>query len=184
MLVPLSVIPFLPFVPPGRALARTLAPVREVIEPFRSLNAYHLFAQMTLVRREIVIEGSGDDGVHWQAYEFRYKPGDPRRAPAFVAPHQPRVDFQLWFLALRGARSEPYFQALLARLLTEPRVVAPLFATDPFGGTPPRLLRLAFYRYRFTDLATGRAEGRWWQRELLGYSRLIRPGDVAGVSRP
>ena len=45
---------------------------------FRPLNAvsgYGLFAIMTTNRREIVMEGSYD-GVEWQEYEFRYKPGD------------------------------------------------------------------------------------------------------------
>jgi hypothetical protein len=181
VLVPLSLLPFLRFVPGTRGVARALHPVRAAMEPWRSLNAYHLFAQMTLVRREVVIEGSAD-GVTWQPYEFRHKPGDPRRPPRFVAPHQPRVDFQLWFLLLGRGREEPYFRTLLVRLLTEPRVVAPLFARDPFAETPPRFLRLAFYRYRFTDLATRRAAGTWWQRELLGHSRPLTAQDVGGLS--
>ena len=184
LVVPLSLLPFLPFVPPARALARSLMPVRAALEPLRSLNAYHLFAQMTLVRREVVIEGSNDDDNEWRTYEFRYKPGDPHRAPGFIAPHQPRVDFQLWFLLLHGGSTEPYFQTLLARLLTAPDAVAALFASDPFPDAPPRALRLAFYRYRFTDLATRRAEGTWWQRELLGHSRVIRREDLTTVSRP
>ena len=36
----------------------------------------------------------------WLPYEFRYKPGDLRRPPAWVAPHQPRLDWQMWFAAL------------------------------------------------------------------------------------
>jgi lipase maturation factor 1 len=167
VLLPLSVIPFLPFINLA-AYQRTL-PVRRVLNNFRSINAYHLFANMTLVRREPVIEGS-DDGEHWEAYEFRYKPGDPDRAPRFVAPHQPRVDFQLWFLLLGGRISAPYFDMLLMRLLEAPPVVAPLFARDPFPAQPPKFVRVAVYRYRFTDAATRRATGAWWSRELLGTS--------------
>jgi len=88
---------FLPLVPVARPFEAALLPVRRVLSTFRSINAYHLFAHMTLVRREAVIEGS-EDGTTWLPYEFRYKPAIPTGPPPFVAPHQPRVDFQLWFL--------------------------------------------------------------------------------------
>jgi hypothetical protein len=115
----------------------------------------------------------------WRPYEFRCKPGDPERPPPFVAPHQPRVDFQLWFITLGRRQGARYFDTLIARLLTTPGVVRPLFAHDPFPA-PPKRLRVAYYRYRFTDRATRHATGAWWKRELLGYSRVI---DAASVGR-
>lgn len=168
LLVVLSLVQFAPFVPLSVEAQHVLYPVRRVLNAFRSVNAYHLFAHMTLVRREAVIEGSADR-VTWQPYEFRYKPGDPARPPPLVAPHQPRVDFLLWFLLLGPRPAAPYFEHLLDRLLHDPECVAPLFAVDPFPTDPPRFLRVAVYRYRFTNLATGRATGTWWRRELLGY---------------
>ena len=171
LLVPLTLLPFLPFVARARPLARALFPIGEAIEDLRSINAYHLFAQMTLVRREPVIEGS-DDGVTWRPYELRYEPGNVDRAPPFVAPHQPRVDFQIWFLLL-GRGLARWFQTLLDRMQHEPSVVAPLFARDPFGGAAPRFLRLAIYRYRFTDAATRARTGAWWTRDLEGVSRPV-----------
>jgi len=179
VLVALSVIEFLPFLHLPAGLDRRVLPVRRAVAPFRSVNSYHLFAHMTLVRREAVIEGSAD-GATWLPYEFRYKPGDPVRSPPFVAPHQPRVDFQLWFLLLGPRSGARYFDTLLRRLLTVPEVVAPLFARDPFPDTPPRFVRVAVYRYRFTDVATRRATGAWWQRELEGYSRAL---DAESVRR-
>jgi hypothetical protein len=175
VLIPLSVVPFLPFLPGGIRLSRTLAPIPAALDVVRSVNAYHLFAQMTLVRREPVFEGS-DDGVTWKPYEFRYKPGDTMRAPPFVAPHQPRVDFQLWFLLL-GRPTARHATMLMRRLLTDPASVASFFSNDPFPDVPPRLLRLAAYRYRFTDLATRRATGAWWSRELEGTTRAVRASD-------
>jgi len=169
VIVPLSIVPFAPFLP---VAGRALLPMRQVLNDFRSINAYHLFASMTLVRKEVVIEGSSD-GSTWLPYEFRYKPGEPNRAPPFVAPHQPRVDFQLWFLLLGGPPRAPYFNNLIARLLEAPDVVAPLFSRDPFPATPPAFIRLIFYRYTFTDSATRRATGAWWHRELLGSSKPI-----------
>jgi hypothetical protein len=169
LIVPLSVVPFTPFFPVS---GRALMPVRIVLNNWRSINAYHLFASMTLLRREVVIEGSSD-GTTWLPYEFRYKPGDPDRAPVFVAPYQPRVDFQLWFLLLGGPPRAPYFHTLIARLFEAPPAVAPLFSRDPFPKTPPAFIRLLYYRYTFTDSATRAATGAWWHRELLGSSEPI-----------
>jgi hypothetical protein len=170
--VPLSLVPFLPFVRALRPLARSLLPVRAVLDEVRSINAYHLFAQMTLVRREAVIEGSSD-GVDWRPYELRYAPGDVGRAPPFVAPHQPRVDFQMWFLLLGNRRLAPWFETLLDRLRREPAVVAPLFARNPFPDSPPRFVRVAVYRYHFTDAATRARTGAWWARQAEGATAPI-----------
>ena len=49
------------------------------LAPFEIVNSYGLFAVMTTTRLEIVIEGSSD-GETWQAYEFKYKPGEVKRA--------------------------------------------------------------------------------------------------------
>lgn len=171
-LVALTLIPFLPFLPWLRPVAVLAAPVDRVMDRFRSINAYHLFASMTLVRREPVIEGTAD-GSTWRSYELRYEPGDVDRAPLFVAPHQPRLDFQLWFLFL-GRRGARYMDTLLDRLLHDPEAVRPLLARDPFPTGPPAAVRIAVYRYRFSDAATRRETGAWWTRELLGYTEPLR----------
>jgi hypothetical protein len=167
-LVGLSLVAFAPLVPALREQSRTLAPVFRAASRWRSVNAYHLFAQMTYVRREAVIEGSAD-GTTWLEYELRWKPGDPRRAPRFVAPHQPRLDFQLWFLLLGGQPMPPYLVRLVDGVERHPGRVAGFFALDPFEGRPPARVRVAVYRYRFTDVATRRATGAWWTRQLEGY---------------
>ena len=159
------------------AFSRFLAPLpeldpwRRVLATYRTVNAYHLFASMTLVRREAVIEGS-EDGSEWHAYEFHYKPGDPMRRPAFVAPHQPRVDFTMWFLLLGSRWGAPYFDTLLDRILHDPEAVASLFAENPFPHAPPRFVRVAVYRYWFTDWDEGWRSGAWWRRELLTLSQV------------
>ena len=71
----------------------------QAVAPFRTINGYGLFAVMTKERREILVQGS-DDGITWKAYTFRFKPGDPRRAPPWVAPYMPRLDWQMWFAGL------------------------------------------------------------------------------------
>ncbi|HEY3216852.1 MAG TPA: lipase maturation factor family protein [Candidatus Eisenbacteria bacterium] len=139
----------------------------DVASPFRIVNRYGLFAVMTTRRPEIVLEGSAD-GVRWLEYEFRYKPGDLGRRPAFVAPHQPRLDWQMWFAALSDFRREPWFLSFCQRLLEGSAPVRSLLGKDPFPRAPPRYLRALVYDYHFTDPAIRRATGRWWRRELLG----------------
>ena len=143
------------------------------LEPLRSANGYGLFRVMTTQRVEIVIEGS-DDGVTWRPYEFRYKPGDPARPPRFVEPHQPRLDWQMWFAALSSYEQTPWFQSLLVRLLQGSPDVVALFGGNPFPGRPPTFVRALAYDYRFTTSSERRATGAWWTRAPLGaYSPVV-----------
>jgi hypothetical protein len=73
--------------------------VNRFIEPLHIANAYGLFAVVTTRRDEIVLEGSYD-GLDWREYEFRCEPGDVARPPFWNIPHQPRLDWQMWFAAL------------------------------------------------------------------------------------
>ena len=84
-------------------MPRFILAIADRVDPFRICSGYGLFRVMTKDRREIVIEGSRD-GVEWSAYEFKWKPGDPDRVPGWCAPHQPRLDWQMWFAALSTAR--------------------------------------------------------------------------------
>ncbi|MBI1882952.1 MAG: lipase maturation factor family protein [Chlamydiae bacterium] len=137
------------------------------IDPFQIVNPYGLFAVMTKERPEIIIEGS-DDGENWQAYEFKWKPGDLSQKPLFVAPHQPRLDWQMWFAALGNVRSNRWLLNFMARLLEGSPEVLKLLAKNPFPDTPPHYMRAELYDYHFTDLETKRKEGTWWTRERKG----------------
>jgi lipase maturation factor 1 len=137
------------------------------IGPFRSVNRYGLFAVMTTSRPEIVIEGS-DDLQTWRPYPFRWKPGDPMRRPRFVAPHQPRLDWQMWFAALGSAEESPWLLRLVERLLDGSPEVVGLLAGNPFPARPPKYVRAVLYDYRFTDFAQRRQTGSWWRREETG----------------
>ncbi|MFO0981935.1 MAG: lipase maturation factor family protein [Planctomycetota bacterium] len=177
LLVVLTAAAFVPVIDRQQRLG-WIGRIERALAPWRSINCYHLFASMTGHRDEVIIEGS-DDGRSWTAYEFRYKPGEVMRPPPWVAPHQPRVDFQMWFLALRPSLDEPYFARLLRHLLIDPASVASVFATMPFADLPPRWLRVSICRYRFTDAAQRRQSGAWWQRQLLWVSRPLTRGDFA-----
>jgi len=134
------------------------------ISPLRLVNSYGLFAVMTTTRPEIVVEGS-NDGTTWAPYEFRYKPGDVKRAPPWVAPYQPRLDWQMWFAALGNADENRWFYNFAARLMQGSPPVLALLAHNPFPASPPRYIRATLYDYRFTDFAERRRSGAWWRRE-------------------
>jgi hypothetical protein len=151
----------------ARSLPRPLAGLRRWVSPLRTINSYGLFAMMTTTRPEIVIEGS-NDGATWLAYEFKWKPGDLKHRPAFAAPHQPRLDWQMWFAALGDYRSNPWFANFLVRLLQGSPDVLALLKKNPFPDRPPRYIRAVLYEYHFTDFDTRRATGEWWRRERKG----------------
>jgi len=146
---------------------RSLAFFYEHIEPFRIANGYGLFRVMTKDRREIVIEGSAD-GIDWEPYEFKWKPGDVTRAPGWCAPHQPRLDWQMWFAALGSYQQNPWIVRTAICLLEGKSDVAQLFARNPFPELPPRYVRAIVYRYRFTTTSEHRQTGAWWKRQELG----------------
>ena len=139
----------------------------ECVEPFRIVNGYGLFRVMTKSRPEIIVEGSGD-GIEWLPYEFRWKPGDPNQPPHWVAPHQPRLDWQMWFAALGNYRQNPWFVGLTRRLLENNPAVTRLLAHNPFPDKPPLYVRSTLYDYHFTSRAERRATGAWWRRKERG----------------
>jgi hypothetical protein len=142
--------------------------VIRIISPFEIVNTYGLFAVMTTSRPEIIIEGS-NDAATWLPYEFKYKPGDLSRRPTWVEPHQPRLDWQMWFAALgRDYRSDPWTVQLMGRLLQGSPAVLRLFGKNPFPNAPPHFVRAMVYEYRFTTSAERRVTGDWWHRELKG----------------
>jgi len=137
------------------------------IEPFRIVNGYGLFRVMTKERPEIQVEGSAD-GIDWVSYEFKWKPDDVNRAPRWCAPHQPRLDWQMWFAALGGRRQEQWFENFVVRLLQNEPAVTELLARNPFPDKPPKYVRALLFKYQFTTSTERRATGAWWKRREIG----------------
>uniref|UniRef100_A0A8B9HBJ2 Lipase maturation factor n=1 Tax=Astyanax mexicanus TaxID=7994 RepID=A0A8B9HBJ2_ASTMX len=101
--------------------------------------------------------------------EFMYKPGNVSRAPPVVTPHQPRLDWQMWFAALGPQTQSPWFSSLVHRLLQGKRDVIKLIQTDesqyPFSQQPPVYVRAHRYKYWFTaPKEDGSFPQRWWRR--------------------
>ena len=154
----------------GTFTGRQWSPANKVMDalaPFEIVNTYGLFAVMTTTRPEIIVEGS-NDGTTWIAYEFKYKPGDLSRHPPWVAPHQPRLDWQMWFAALGNYQSAPWILHFMERLLEGSPDVLRLLRSNPFPNGPPHYLRASLYQYHFTRPEQKRKTGDWWRREFKG----------------
>ena len=113
-----------------------------------------------------MIEGS-DDGQSWREYVFRYKPGPLTRPPLWNIPHQPRLDWQMWFAALGDAQANPWFQNSCCAARGQ-SAGAGAARSNPFPDHPPKFVRAKLYDYRFADPRTHAATGQWWMREFEG----------------
>lgn len=141
--------------------------VLKPLSPFCTINGYGLFRVMTTRRNEIVLEMS-DDKTDWTACEFPYKPGSMDRAPPIVAPHMPRLDWQMWFAALNPRGHEHWLSVLMRKVLEGDPSVARLMSKPELIANPPKFVRLAMYEYKFTSIDQRAATGRWWNRTFIG----------------
>jgi len=157
-----------------------LGALTRAVSPLFIVNSYGLFAVMTTTRPEIVIEGS-EDGQVWREYVFRYKPGPLSRPARWNIPHQPRLDWQMWFAALGSAPDNLWFVSLMRRLLEASPSVLGLFDSNPFADRPPRFVRAQLYDYRFADRQWRQRWGQWWVRRPEGpYFPQVSLADFKG----
>jgi Lipase maturation factor len=162
LVVVLSYRPVMNLVSPNQAMNASF-------DPFRLVNTYGAFGSVSRTRYEVIVEGTVEEDptpdTPWLEYEFRAKPGDPRRTPPQVAPYHYRLDWLMWFLPLSPLYGETWFMPFLARLLQADRSILRLLRRDPFGGRPPVWVRARLFEYRFTTPGERRATGRWWDRK-------------------
>ncbi|XP_034618983.1 lipase maturation factor 2 [Trachemys scripta elegans] len=143
------------------------------VDRYQLVNSYGLFRRMTGVggRPEVVVEGSYDK-EKWTEIEFMYKPGNVSAGPPVVAPHQPRLDWQMWFAALGDHTHSPWFTSFVYRLLQGKKEVIHLVQVDetkyPFSSRPPAYIRAQLYKYWFTESAKdGGFPRQWWRRQRV-----------------
>ena len=170
----LSIQPALNLLSPNQAMNLSY-------NPFHLVGAYGAFGNVGKERYEIVIEGTMDRVItpvtRWQEYEFKGKPGDPKRGPPQVAPYHLRLDWLIWFLPFSvtvsggGIRVPGYsrwFLRFIQRLLSADREILRLMRKSPFGSESPAFVRALFYKYRYTTAEEKRQTGAWWVRKQLG----------------
>ncbi|MEU5521580.1 lipase maturation factor family protein [Streptomyces sp. NPDC093250] len=153
-------------------------------DPLHLVNTYGAFGSVTRVRYEVIVEGTADEvpreDSEWREYEFKGKPGNPRRWPRQYAPYHLRLDWLMWFAALSPMYAAPWFGGLVERLLTNDRDTLKLLRHSPFpADAPPRHVRARLFRYRFTTWRELRETGACWDRtyvrEFLPPTRLTGP---------
>jgi len=160
-------------------------------DPLKLVNTYGAFGSVTTDRYQLVIEGtraanpSEDD---WQAYEHKGQPVRTDERPPQWAPYHLRLDWQLWFAAMRPqpSRRQRWFGGLLAKLFANDPATLSLLASNPFPDEPPEQLRVLRYRYRFTTPDERAETGEWWRRERVGtYVGPLSQADLqaGGIAR-
>jgi hypothetical protein len=150
-------------------MQRSSGLIRNIVnytEAFRIVAKYHVFPTMKTERIELELLGS-IDGQEWKPYVFKYKPGDIMQSPHVVIPHQPRLDWQMWFVTLHPMFM-PWFDQFLKSLLQNSPTVTALLKHNPFPDTPPRYIRVDAFQYHFSDPEQHSKTGQWWSREALG----------------
>jgi hypothetical protein len=160
----------------GLAVAQESTPLPPFIVSFgkvlrdeNAVSSYGLFRSMTGTkgREEIVIEGSVN-GSSWIEIPFRFKTGALARTPPWVAPHQPRLDWQMWFADI--VSTDYWLPVLCYRLTTGSSDVLSLLDHARFSTAfpihPPTHIRILNYRYNYTH--PGSMSRDWWTRKLEG----------------
>ncbi|KAM6155181.1 lipase maturation factor 1 [Rhynchocyon petersi] len=143
--------------------------------PLRIVNTYGAFGSITKERTEVILQGTTSPNASapeavWVDYEFKCKPGDPRRRPCLISPYHYRLDWLMWFAAFQTYEQHEWIIHLAGKLLANDAQALSLLAHNPFQGrAPPRWIRADHYRYKFSQLG-GRhaAEGEWWVRKRIG----------------
>mmetsp|Transcript_8029 Transcript_8029/g.33792 ORF Transcript_8029/g.33792 Transcript_8029/m.33792 type:complete len:746 (-) Transcript_8029:47-2284(-) len=183
--------------------APVLSSLNARLRPWAGSSSYGLFRSMTgvgpkgeVARPELIVEGF--NGTHWLPYEFRYKPGDVSRSPPWVAPHQPRLDWQMWFAALGNYDRNPWLLHWIYKLLVHSPTARDLIDDEhsPFRDAPPQAVRVEKYVYDFAmdeiSAAVGDRHrdwsgkspvdtGEWWRRHREG--QWLQPVTVANLEQ-
>jgi len=145
-------------------------------DPLHLVNTYGAFGSITRTRYEVVIEATTDPVItlstEWKEYEFKGKPGDPRRRPPQIAPYHLRLDWLMWFVGVSTGYAGPWFNNLLVKLLEKDRPTENLLRRAPFEERPT-FIRALSYVYRFTSWHERREGADWWHRDLVG--ELVPP---------
>ncbi|CAI2357308.1 unnamed protein product [Caenorhabditis sp. 36 PRJEB53466] len=128
-------------------------------------NFYGSYKQMTTFGKpEIIIEGAHAIEGPWKEFQFSSKPGDISKRPKFIAPHQPRLDWQLTLAAEGTYQQNPFFMSLVYHLLQNTTEVVNLIENYPFQNRsePLTFVRAKLYMYHFTNIG----EKHWWSRDF------------------
>jgi len=131
------------------------------------INTYGVFGSIGKKRYEIVIKGSNYENPieerDWKEYEFKCKPGKLDRIPCFIGPYHLRLDWQIWFSAMRPKISERWLYNFSIALLENNKDILSLIEYNPFPKKAPKWIKIDRYIYQFTKYG----EKNWLKRKKI-----------------
>eukprot|EP01060_Flectonema_neradi_P029997 TRINITY_DN4268_c2_g1_i1.p1 TRINITY_DN4268_c2_g1~~TRINITY_DN4268_c2_g1_i1.p1 ORF type:complete len:692 (+),score=71.00 TRINITY_DN4268_c2_g1_i1:728-2803(+) len=155
---------------PGQAVVNK---VGGHFQDLRAFNGYGLFRRMTGVGKNgevavpVLVLEYGNEREGWTEIPLRYGVGPVNRSPPWVAPHQPRLDWRMWFAALGSVHSDTWVLALASGLLNrEPDVENLVDFRFNTTVSPTTAIRGVLYHYDFSSSTSPDTD--WWVRTQKG----------------
>ena len=173
LIITSSITVFLRYIPEIR-VPGAIRQASTVVRSWGIGHDFHVFPTMQTERHELQIIGSYD-GKEWKAYQFKYKPGPIEQRPRFNVPHQPRLDWMIWFVPPQFPEFMYWFDRFIIKLEQGSPEVLELLAHNPFQEGPPRYIRVQVFKYEFTNLKEREETGHWWKYEYLGLFPDVKP---------
>ena len=163
---------------PVRNMASSSQVMNTSFDRLYLVNTYGAFGSVGDTRPELVFSGTQDEELgsetEWKEYDFKCKPDRLDEAPCVITPYHRRLDWLLWFAAMRSPDRYPWVVPLVFQFLENNPHALALIGDNPFPDQPPRWVRVERYQYRFT----GFGEEGWWTREYMGgYLPPLRADD-------
>lgn len=149
-------------VPSPVKVPKFLDSLHSYLEPLCLGQHYGLFASMTKTRDEIIIEISASSDGQWTAVPFAFKPGSDLsqniKPVSFPPCHMPRLDWNLWFLALQqfpesSIPQKKWFMRLLRGILMRDRSILSLLGSGVESILSPstiQYVRVKLIPFHFT----------------------------------
>ncbi|XP_059468392.1 lipase maturation factor 2-like [Neocloeon triangulifer] len=165
----LSAVSFSSMRPPSAKepqMLTALRPIYSKAHKWHITSSYSMYLQIDEKgeRKEVILEGSNSLKGPWIEYNFRYKPGNVNRSLPIIVPHQPRLDWQMWYTGISTYQHNPWILSLAYRLLQGQHDVLQLL--DPYNPfqLPPKYIRASLYTYKFTPWSENKFGSAWWTR--------------------
>ena len=92
----------------GYGLFRAMTGMASISQKSSKNSKIWQYVPSVVARPEIEVEGFDEATQSWKPIYFAYKPGDEYDKPRWVAPLQPRLDWQMWFAALGSYNHNPW----------------------------------------------------------------------------
>jgi hypothetical protein len=84
-----------------------------------------------------------------------------------IAPLQPRLDWQMWFLALDPSFLSPWFNDFLKRIFQGNEGVIDLLGEYPFKERPPKFIKVSVGLYRYSTVLEKKKGKNYWVVQKL-----------------